>query len=424
MSIRYLGLAFVLASHTAYAAAETGPCEPPSDSIELVTLESANSRASAFDLRPDSAQAAIAAARTERAIARLRPADTVTVEIEDFPGTGLASNIDNLQVTGRFSRVWERGGKREARQALAESGVAVAQSGLALADYDIRHEIENLYAEAVFSEERLKLTCERLEIATTLEAAIKRRVDAARDPLLASARAASDRLQVEADARRYAIEARDLRAALASYWGSEEEIRLDSSVMEIAPSARVIGPADIDTPHLDTLEAEKARSMAKAEVEKTSGVPDVTWSVGARKFGLEDDLAIIGGVSIPLGTGVRSEAGVAKARADAYRIKAQSEALRQELVRKAMAFQRASLSALDAIGEIDETLVPEAERALALATEGYNRGAFSYLDVFDAQRTLTALREERLTYLRSHILNNIELTHLIGEADQHEETLP
>ena len=232
MSIKYVGLALVLASHTAYAAAETGSCEPQSDSIELVMLETAITRASDFDLRPDSAEAAIAAARTERAIARLRPADTVTVEIEDFPGTGLASNIDNLQVTGRFSRVWERGGKREARQALAQSGVEVAQSGLALADYEIRHEIENLYAEAAFSGERLKLACERLEIATTLEGAIKRRVDAARDPLLASARAASDRLQAEADARRYAIEARDLRAALASYWGSDAEIRLDPSVKQ------------------------------------------------------------------------------------------------------------------------------------------------------------------------------------------------
>ncbi|RAN33109.1 MULTISPECIES: TolC family protein [Hyphomonas] len=424
MSIKYFGLAIMLVSHSAYAAAETGACEPPSQSVELVTLEAAITRASDFDRRPDSAEAAIAAARTERSIARLRPADTVSLEIEDFPGTGLASNIDNLQVTGRFSRVWERGGKREARQALAESGVAVAQTGLALADYEIRHEIENLYAEAVFSEERLQLACERLEIATTLEAAIKRRVDAARDPMLASARAASDRLQAEADARRYAIEARDLRAALASYWGSDAEIRLDPSVMELAPSARAIGPADISTPHLDSLDAEKARSVAKAEVEKASGVPDVTWSVGARKFGIEDDLAIIGGVSIPLGTGVRSEAGVAKARAEAFRFEAESEALRQELVRKAMAYQRASLSALDAIAEIDTILVPEAQRALDLATEGYNRGAFSYLDVFDAQRTLTALRDARLTYLRTHVLNNIELTHLIGEADHREETLP
>ena len=121
---------------------------------------------------------------------------------------------------------------------------------------------------------------------------------------------------------------------------------------------------------------------------------------------------------------MRSEAGVAKARAEAFRFEAESEALRQELVRKAMAYQRASLSALDAIAEIDTILVPEAQRALDLATEGYNRGAFSYLDVFDAQRTLTALRDARLTYLRTHVLNNIELTHLIGEADHREETLP
>ena len=182
MSMKFFGLAVVLATPAAYAAAEARPCEAPPEAIELVTLNDAITRSLDYDLRSESAESAVAAARTERSIASLRPTDTVTVEIEDFPGTGLASNIDSLQVTGRFSRVWERGGKREARQALADAGVIVARTDLALADYEVRREINVLYAEAVFSQQRLSLACEQIEIVTALERAIERRVRAARDP--------------------------------------------------------------------------------------------------------------------------------------------------------------------------------------------------------------------------------------------------
>ena len=41
MSFKYLGLALVLASHTAYAVAEIGSCDPPSETVELVTLDAA-----------------------------------------------------------------------------------------------------------------------------------------------------------------------------------------------------------------------------------------------------------------------------------------------------------------------------------------------------------------------------------------------
>ena len=198
-------------------------------------------------------------------------------------------------------------------------------------------------------------------------------------------------------------------------------MRLDPSIMHPVSEARAIGPADISTPRLDRLQAEKAKSMAQVDLEKASGVPDVTWSIGARKFGLEEDLAVVGGVSIPLGTKLHSEAGVAKARASAFRIEMESEALRQEMVRKAMAYQRSSLHALDVISEIDGALLPKARESLDLATDGYDRGALSYLDVFGAQRTLAALREQRLNYLRIHILNKIEFSSLVGETGQIEE---
>jgi len=47
-----------------------------------------------------------------------------------------------------------------------------------------------------------------------------------------------------------------------------------------------------------------------------------------------------------------------------------------------------------------------------LANDGYARGAFSYLDVLDAQRLLFDLREQRLDFLRNYHLAEAALARL------------
>jgi len=417
MSFKVFGLASAMALYSATAQAQSDPCGNAVSADASISLEQATRQALAFDLRPELAIASVRAARTERAIAALRPADTVSVEIEDFPGTGLASNIDSLQITGSFSRVWERGGKREAREALARSGVDVAQAGTAMAAYNIREEIETLYLEAAIAEEQIALACDRVQIARDLEAAVQKRVDAARDPELARATATSDRLKAEADARRYAAKAENLRAALGAYWQAEGDIRIQPDILDSRLNPRPLDVSALYSPELERLDAERLQAAARIELDRTQAIPDVTWSVGVRKFGIEDDLAVIGGASIPLGSAGRSDTAVARARAEQRRLEVQRDVLQQDLLRRAVRYQRNAISALDQIEEIDTALLPAAKEAVELAREGYARGAFSYLDVIGAQRSIAILREERLAHLRTYILNEAALARLAPPED-------
>lgn len=416
MSSKFVSLAIAMALSGASAQAQTDPCGDVQEQIEVIPLGRAIQLAVEADLRPELANAEVRAARTERAIAALRPADTVSLEIEDFPGSGLASEIDNLQVTASFSRVWERGGKREAREALARRGVEVAGTRLAAAEFEIREEVETLYAEAALAEGRLALACDQIALSRELEVVIQRRVEAARDPLLAGARATSDRLRAEAEARRHAAQAENLRAALGAYWLAKDDFRIDPDFLEARVEPRAFDIADISSPELDRLAKEQLRSAALIELERAQAITDITWNVGLRKFGLEEDAAVIAGASIPLGTGGRSEATVARARADQLRIEVERETLRQELIRRAAGYQRAALSALEQIEEIDTVLLPAANEAVALARDGYARGAFSYLDIISAQSAVDDLREERLTHLRTYVLNEAALARLSPAA--------
>lgn len=418
MITKSFGLALAMTLSVAHAQAQTDPCGAATARSEIVSLANATQLAIEADLRPELATAEVRAARTERAIAALRPADTVSLQIEDFPGTGLASNIDSLQVTGIFSRVWERGGKREAREAVANTAVDVAQTRFAAVEYAIREEVETLYAEAALAERKVALACDRVALSSDLETAVQKRVDAARDPLLAGARASSDRLQAEADARRNSVQARNLRAALGAYWQAEGDFQIDPNFLnERLEPGGAMDFSELYAPELDRLDAQRVRSSAQIELERSQAIPDVTWSVGVRKFGIEDDLAVIGGASIPLGSANRSKASVTSARADQRRIDIEREVLRQQLLRRAVGYQRTASGALEEIEHIDTILLPAANTAVDLARDGYARGAFSYLDIIDAQRTVAILREKRLAHLRTYILNESALARLTPSVD-------
>lgn len=393
------------------AFAEICPREPDAPYAHL-SLDQAVRQALESDLRPGAARAAVATARTERAVAALRPSDTVNLDFENFPGVGLAAEIDSLEVTGTFNRVWERGGKREARSTLAERSVDIAEAGLDISKADIAFEIQSLYVELALTQERASLAAARLEAARNAEALIAKRVEAARDPLLAGSRAATDALVAEGEFNRLTQDADRLRATLADFWSGSTDFSVDLCGLSL-DEGHTEHTLDVSrSPELARLEAQRSQAQAAIRLAEAERVPDVTWSAGVRKFGIDESLGVLGGVSVPLGAPKRAGPYEQQAGAQARQLEAESDALRQSLLRESARLERAALGAKDALAHLDTGPLPEAERAVRLANDGYARGAFSYLDVLDAQRLLFDLREQRLDFLRNYHLAEAALARL------------
>ena len=369
-----------------------------------LSLEQAVLQAIENDLRPDAARAAVATARSERAIAALKPSSIVSLEFENFPGIGLAAELDSLEITGSFSRVWERGGKREARVGLAESGVEIAKADVKASMVDIAYEIASLYVELALTQERALLATERLDAARAAEALINKRVEAARDPLLARSRAAADALVAEGELARLTSETERLRTSLAEFWGGTPDFVVDlcSLSLDGAHTAHLIDLAA--SPELARIEAKRKQSQAAIRLAQAERVADVTWNVGVRKFGMDESLGVLGGISVPLGVPNRTAPYQHKAGAQSRQLEAEADALRQTLLRDVSRLERTALGAINALTQLEAGPLPEAARAVALANEGYARGAFSYLDVLEAQRLLFDLRDQRLDLLRTYYL--------------------
>lgn len=416
MAIKYFGCALAVALPLLPVSAQESACNAGQQG-EIRTFKEVVQSALEADLRPALADQAVAVARTDKAIADLRPLDSLSLEIENFPGIGLAGNIDNLEITGRFSRVWERGGKREARQALARAGVALAETEHDIIRHDIVHVIETLYIEAALLEQRAQLACDRVEISSSMKETVDRRVDAARDPVLAQARSLTDLARAQSEAAAYRRLAQERRLAISGMWRSTEDFAIEPDFVKRRLETARLEINEVYSPQFEKLQAEDRRLTAEIELKKAESVPDLTWSAGVRKFGYQEDMGVVGGISIPLGTRTHATARAAKAQAQQGLIATQERVLRQQLLREAVGYQRAAQNALESMSDIDERLLPEAIRALELARDGYGRGAFSYLEIIDAQRTLAELREQRLGHVETFILNEAALARVTGRED-------
>lgn len=413
MKVIFLSASAALVAALGALPAGAEACGQPEERTRpLMALEETIARALEYDLRPEAARAAVTEARAQQAIAALRPADTVSLEVENFPGTGLAAEIDSLEITGVFSRVWERGGKRAARGEVARRSVAIAEADIAASAVDVAYEVRTLYIELAVALEREALAREKLTVLNDALDLIDRRVQAARDPLLARARATADALSAQGELSRLERETDALRQALAAYWGGTGDF--DGHLCALASKSTQLNHLDkvSASPELLRLEAQRRKADAEGRLAEADRVPDITWSAGVRKFGIDESVSVLGGISILLGAPKRSVPYEQSALAQVRRLEAQREAMHQALLRDVIRLERTARNAIDAVALLEAGPIPEAGRAVQLANDGYQRGAFSYLDVLDAQRALFALRDERLSHLQTYHLAEAMISRL------------
>ena len=332
--------------------------------------------------------------------------------LENALGTGLYQGIDRTEATVTFNQTLEWGGDREARTQLA---VRQGQRVRALGDVarqDLLHDVEIAYIDAQRAQADLLAAEERLALAREVAATVARRVEAARDPLLAASR--SNTLVAEAEiavenARLANLAARD---NLALFWIGDSDFQIDMSTFDSVSGVEIDGASL--APEMVASRAAQQEAEARIAVERARSTLDPTVSAGLRYFRDGSEAAFVVGFSIPLGINDSNSAAVAKASADSTRARLETEILQRNFERQA-AWARSQMNiAAREIDAIDARLIPVAEEAAERARTGYNQGGFSYLDVLDAQRALSAAQLQRNAALNSYHRARAALKRLLG----------
>jgi len=335
------------------------------------------------------AEADAAQARIDQA--RLRPNPQLSLEVEDFAGSGAFTGLRASEYTLAIGQQFELGGKRSARIEAAEALASVAITRTDLARADLALFVRTRYLTAVASEARLKLAAEVVERNRELARIAQALVDAGREPPLRSMRAQAALAEAEADEQAARAASTAARTALFALWSDEAGTApIPSTFPAIAIPSDEIGAESGLSYRLARDEREAARAMISRE--RSLGVPDPTFSAGIRQFEESGDTAFIVGVSIPLPFSNRNQGNILAAEAELRAATAREAVVLAEL-RQRIAQARSDYLAADSrVETLSQASLPQAEEALRLVQIGYRSGRFPLIEVLNTAEARDAIR--------------------------------
>jgi cobalt-zinc-cadmium efflux system outer membrane protein len=376
---------------------------------ETLTLREALARARDANPTLAAAAARTEAAQAERDQAGRRPNPFLSMTGENLAGS--RTSFGNAETTLSYNQPFERGGKRAARVSVANAEIDAAKLRETISLLDLYQAVETAWVETAAAEAEAVLAAERLAIAQRLRQDTNRRVAAARDPAFAGARV--DTLATQAQIAHDQAEAavKIARAALASYWQGQTDFDLDKGALDVSPdlTARPDQPVDIAL-----LDAERQVSSARVTLEQARAVQDPTLQLGMRHLNSNNEVALVAGVSFPLAFFNTNTANIARARAE-------GRAAEQDVAAAKIAWERAFFqlrARLDAHAtearRLESDTIPGADKTLRLVRDTFDRGAFSYLEVTEAEKALADARARRIEVLKLYHLDMARLKRLLG----------
>lgn len=331
------------------------------------------------------------------------PNPTVSLEFEDFAGSGDFSGFDSAQTTLLLGQLIELGGKRAARIELA-----TATRDLASWDYEVRRidvlvRTAGAFVDVLAAQERHRLAGEALELARSMQGAAARRLRAGigspAEQIRAEVRV--DVAGVELEHTEHALAT--ARQALAASWAGDAPL-FQRAEGELERLPAVPSLADLElriegSPSVARWQTELAQRDAQRATATSARVPDVTLKAGPRRLSGPEDTALVVGVSVPLPLWDRNRGAIAEAEHRLAQVAAEKRAARVRTVTE-LATARVRLEAASEEAALLRTRVlPGTERAVEALRRGYAAGRSPQLEVLDAERERLAAHEQYLSAL-------------------------
>ncbi|CAB3627565.1 TolC family protein [Achromobacter pestifer] len=384
---------------------------PARTQAQALTLERAMS--AAFDNNPG-----YAAARNEAAAS-----EGQLTQAGVLPNPSLEVSVDDTQKATRTTTTMlsvpiETGGKRGARIKAAGLSRDIAQRDLSAARAGLRSAVIAAFFDTAVAQEAVRVARGNIDIANGALRLADRRVAAGKAPPLESSKAqvALANARIEARAADTALES--ARRKLGLLWGTATpDFNSVDGNLDALPkrgSLDELNAALGEAPQMQSGRLAVDLGRAQLEVEKSKRYPDITLSAGVARDNEAGRNKAQLGVSIPLPLFDRNQGNVYTATMQAY--KAQdtyrelSARLSGDLLQAVSQFDLA----VGAAREYRGAVLPGAVQAYDAARKGFEAGKFGFLEVLDAQRTLSQGNIAYLTALASAYQASAEIDRILG----------
>lgn len=411
MWLRSTALAVFAAASCLSAAAQ---------SPETLTLDDAFARVAQAhpDLRLLDGQRNLLSAEFERV--SLRPALVAGIAVENVLGTGDASGFKQAEISLTLAGVLERGGKLEARRALAQTRIDALAVQRQTKRLDLLAEVARRYLAISAAQEQRRIADLDVAQRQRTVAGARQRLAAGASPesVVLTAQAALARAEMERD--RASQRSAAARQHLAALWG-ERNPAFDVvggnplALPDIAESAELDALLS-STPELARFADEQRIAEARVQLARSQTTPDLDWQVGMRRLQAGDDFALIGSVSMPLASGRRAQPELRMAEAELAMVGVEREVQGLSLYSTLTQAHGSYRVAQFEVDRLQTDVLPKLAKAESAAERAYRGGAISYPEWAQLQSERTTARKQQLEAALEAQRALIEIQRLTGQA--------
>lgn len=356
----------------------------------------------------------------ERDRAAQTPPWMVGAAVDNVLGSGAVAGAKAAEVSLSLASVFERGGKLDARRAVAQSRIdalAVDREGRRL---DLLAEAARRYLAIVAAQRGIELAQFDIGQRKRAVAAARQRLQAGASPESGLLTAQAALARAELDRRRSEQSLLAARQHLAALWGERDpgfaNVAGDPYALPAIQDATALAGLLDRSPELARFADQARIAEARLRLAQTEAAPDLSWQVGLRRLQDGSDFGLIGSVSMPLGARRRAEPGIRGAQAELALLETEREAKGLSLYSTLVeAHGRYRVGALE-VARLQDEVLPRLVRAEAAADYAYRAGAIGYLELALLQAESVAVRRQRLDAAVAAQLALIEIQRLTGEG--------
>jgi cobalt-zinc-cadmium efflux system outer membrane protein len=362
------------------------------------------------------ANAALRAADANADVAAQRPNPSLSFEAENVMGSGRYAGFGGGERTLSLEVPIELGGKRNARRRVAQAERSAVSLGVTATRAEVTQRATDAFIAVVTAERRLAVAKTGYELAEKGAHAARERVRAGKASPIEEQRAEVGQVNASVKLGKTERALALAQADLARITGSALPVSVTAGWFESVDAPRMQAEPGAQ-PSLARAEAEVAAASARVDAARRDRIPDVTLTVGTRRYGDSSDRAAVVGISVPLPLFNTGTAALVKTRADYDRAIAERNVVELE-TSQTVAHAQAELADAAALAQAaNGPALVAAEEAARIARIGYAEGKFAQLELLEAERTLAQTREEALDALAAFHIAQARLAHLRGSTN-------
>tara|TARA_R110002110_G_scaffold147129_2_gene337534 strand:+ start:239304 stop:240560 length:1257 start_codon:yes stop_codon:yes gene_type:complete len=359
--------------------------------------------------------------------AGIRPQPQLSVEAENFLGSGDYDMFSGLQTTFSISWILDRG----IRQSMVNAGSArmpVIESEINIARLDAVAETARRYLDCLDLQTRMMTAREGIRLAEDAVEEIEIRVNNGISP-------SADLARANAELARRELILEDIEHELVSAY-----YRLGAQWGETEPSFTRVAGSIFDQPEIDNLEIFQTRltqnpnlqiylsqqrlNEAQLELEQSRNQQNWQVSAGFRRLEQTSDNAFVASFSMPLGNESINRGNIEAARNAIRMTELEAEAERVRLETELFVIYQELQHSVQLTAALSDEILPLYQQALEETQAAYELGRYSYLEWNSAQTDLLAAQNDLIEASRGFYINLIEIERLTGISIAAEQFTP